>query len=1352
MNKKSTIIRGLGQILLCLALVIVGIAQFAIVGHAEGTSQTVTTVTDLKAAMGNNTVENVVIGADLTLNEEIAVVGNKTLKDDGTVRTITVADTYKGVIFSVKDNAQLTIQEQKSDGLILDGNRQDATILIIGNNGAVIMNGGTIKNFSTKSYQDENDNTVYKTAIIVNKGTFTINGGIISDNIGSGTPGAILVDGGNLTITDGTIRNNQASSSGGAVMTLNGATVSISGGTFSDNHTEGPHGGGGALFVSGKLKMTGGTFKGNHANGIEACGGAIYIMGDSPYTMGRVSSISGGNFSGNTAGHLGGALYVDEYGRVKVQNAVITNNTATKFGGGLYLCPTGEGVYSSETTVNYSMITYISNNKAGKAGSDIYSEGKKPVYSTSRLLTISGFNHSLFKDVETKRYKSGDSPLAKDSYYTKTNQTCALHTEGGSKPDSPMLLFDGNKAGVIVSTNEQGVSVENVTNNGYGGAIANNGLMSDVGDLVIKKTVSGDASSQTDFFNFTVTLKDASNKPITGTYDGVTFGEGGIAKIKLTGEESNNIKYIRALPAGTQYIVEETDSKGYISTITEGQTTGIIGVGEASTIIFNNHKDFTPTTLDLSAEKTVNGGIPAKDEKFNFHLEATTAPAGASITAQDKQNSGEAITFDKLNLTKVGDYVFTITETGTSANYILDKAKYTVSVKVTVNDKNQLVYDDVVYTKNGTETIDSKKVIFDNQTTKVIIKKTDINGTKEIGGAKLTVTDINNGNSEVDSWTSVTGESHQINGQNKKTPLIAGHTYRLTEVTAPDGYTKAESIDFTIDENGKVKIGDNESPDSVIQMKDDYAQVTISKQDITSKQEIAGALLTVNDKENQKVVDSWTSKADESHQINGNNINTPLIAGHTYILTETTAPNGYTKAESIDFKIDEYGKVFVGGTEKTDKTVTMYDAPTTPTTPTTAIAGVKTWDDNNNQFGVRPESIVVYATGSDGSYTNQTVRPDASGNWTYSFADLPTADQNGKAITYTISEGAVKYYTASNTTGYNLTNKLDAPYSLTLNKKGDNGNLIPGAVYALYRKSDSGTADVKIGEYTTGNNGSVTASGLLSGSYYLKEVSAPNGYLVDPGTTDVVVADGTVQTKDSVSVNVTDAAMKLYISKQDVSNGKELSGAKLTITDTVTNKVVTEWVSDASVKTVDTSDFVADRVYVLTETKAPDGYNVAESIQFKIGADSKGQSMVSVLNNGQWTAVDNQTVIMKDAASGNPGNPTGSNPSAPNVSPSAANPTGSNPSAPNLSPNNGGNTSTTAPNANASTMAGSGAGTGTNNGSGSNGSGSNGSGSGSSSGNANTGVNGDSLPVAAAALCALGALVISATYKRKHDK
>lgn len=735
-------------------------------------------------------------------------------------------------------------------------------------------------------------------------------------------------------------------------------------------------------------------------------------------------------------------------------------------------------------------------------------------------------------------------------------------------------------------------------------------------------------------------------------------------------------------------VIETNVPEGYIAAYTT--------VGDTMTVT----NKYTPKTIDKTVEKKWNDNANqnrTRPNNIQVQLYANGIKSGSPVSLSASLSANENWRYTWTNLPQ---------------KYKGEDIKYTVE-EVTIPDGYSVAYD-------------NNEMTITNTVNKVVISKKAMTGTEELTGATLKITD-SEGNLIRQNGKDLTWQSDGTN-QWTISGLKSGE-YKLVEERAPEGYVVAESIVFSIDADGTVR-STAKDDNGVIIMKDDTTKVTISKQDITNNKEIAGAKLEVKDSKG-KIVDHWTSDV-TPHQINGQ-----LIAGATYTLTETTAPNGYSKAEAITFTVNTDGSV---------KTVTMYD------TPTTAIAGVKTWDDNNNQFGVRPESIVVYASGSDGSYTNQTVRPDASGNWTYSFADLPTADQNGKAITYTISEGAVKYYTASNTTGYNLTNKLGAPYSLTLNKKGDNGSLVPGAVYALYRKSDSGAADVKIGEYTTGNNGSVTASGLLSGSYYLKEVSAPNGYLVDPGTTDVVVAEGTVQTKDSVSVNVTDAAMKLYISKQDISNGKELSGAKLTITDTVTNKVVTEWVSDASVKTIDTSDFVADRVYVLTETKAPDGYNVAESIQFKIGADSKGQSMVSVLNNGQWTAVDNQTVIMKDAASSNPANPTGSNPSAPNVSPSAANPTGSNPSAPNLSPNNGGNTSTTAPNANASTTAGSGAGTGTNNGSGSNGSGSNGSGSGSSSGNANTGVNGDSLLVAVAALCALGALVISATYKRKRDK
>lgn len=74
------------------------------------------------------------------------------------------------------------------------------------------------------------------------------------------------------------------------------------------------------------------------------------------------------------------------------------------------------------------------------------------------------------------------------------------------------------------------------------------------------------------------------------------------------------------------------------------------------------------------------------------------------------------------------------------------------------------------------------------------------------------------------------------------------------------------------------------------------------------KKELEGAKLEVRDEFNQ-VVDSWTSTKDP-HFVNG------LEEGKTYTLIETTAPDGYIKAESITFTL----------THKENMNVTMKDA------------------------------------------------------------------------------------------------------------------------------------------------------------------------------------------------------------------------------------------------------------------------------------------------------------------------------------------------------------------------------------------------------------------------------------------
>lgn len=78
---------------------------------------------------------------------------------------------------------------------------------------------------------------------------------------------------------------------------------------------------------------------------------------------------------------------------------------------------------------------------------------------------------------------------------------------------------------------------------------------------------------------------------------------------------------------------------------------------------------------------------------------------------------------------------------------------------------------------------------------KVEISKKDLTTMEELPGAELTITDKDG--KEIDRWVS-SDKPHYIE------KLPAGE-YTLTEVKAPDGYTFAESVPFTVLPTGEVQ-------------------------------------------------------------------------------------------------------------------------------------------------------------------------------------------------------------------------------------------------------------------------------------------------------------------------------------------------------------------------------------------------------------------------------------------------------------------------------------------------------------------------------------------------------------------
>ena len=199
-----------------------------------------------------------------------------------------------------------------------------------------------------------------------------------------------------------------------------------------------------------------------------------------------------------------------------------------------------------------------------------------------------------------------------------------------------------------------------------------------------------------------------------------------------------------------------------------------------------------------------------------------------------------------------------------------------------------------------------------DDTTKVEISKTEIAGSEEIPGCELEITEKETG-TVVESWTS-TKEKHIIEQK-----LVVGKTYILTEKRPADGYTTADSVEFTVEDSGEVQS---------VQMKDDTTKIRLIKLAGDTGQGLRGAKFEVYDSNDKKVM-SFTSK-EEGYDIIGK-----LKAGETYTFKEIEAPKGYQLAEPVKYTVKDTGEVQkVSVTDK--KTPTPRVPQTGGTTPLVA--------------------------------------------------------------------------------------------------------------------------------------------------------------------------------------------------------------------------------------------------------------------------------------------------------------------------------------------------------------------------------------------------------------------------------
>ena len=127
--------------------------------------------------------------------------------------------------------------------------------------------------------------------------------------------------------------------------------------------------------------------------------------------------------------------------------------------------------------------------------------------------------------------------------------------------------------------------------------------------------------------------------------------------------------------------------------------------------------------------------------------------------------------------------------------------------------------------------------------------------------------------------------------------LSENQTFILHEASSPAGYTKAQDVKFTTKQNSK----------NQMQMEDRPFYLSARKVDQDGNP-VNGAEFKLEDTTAGTVVGTYTSAHSDEAKEDGvifYRLNT-LIAGHSYRLTETKAPDGWELAAPVTFKAPEY--------------------------------------------------------------------------------------------------------------------------------------------------------------------------------------------------------------------------------------------------------------------------------------------------------------------------------------------------------------------------------------------------------------------------------------------------------------